>query len=229
MKTVGVIGGLGPETTVKFYLEVLKLCFEKNKAQRPQILIESVPLFFELEKQVITENKQIDKILPILIQAAKTLEKAGADFIVMPCNSLHVFVQEIRHSVKIPVLSIVEETVKQLLTQSITQIGLVATSITIESGLYEQQLIENHIQITLPDAQQQKKINQSIHNLVIGKVDKHDQAFFAEVLSSFKQQGVRTVVLACTDLQLVISYFDDLMILDTMQLLAIATTREVIT
>ena len=75
--------------------------------------------------------------LPFLIKEAKRLEEAGADFIVMPCNSLHVFIKEIRGSVKVPVLSIVEETIKFLKKNNFKTVGIVSTSATIENKLYE--------------------------------------------------------------------------------------------
>ena len=109
MKSVGIIGGLGPETTAKFYLELISSCQIYNKKAYPRILISSVALPYKIEKEAMVENKNIRKCLPFLLSEAKSLEKAGADFLVMPCNSLHVFIEDIRKTVNIPVLSILEE------------------------------------------------------------------------------------------------------------------------
>src|SRR3989344_5390819 len=89
MKTVGIIGGLGPETTAKFYLEVLSSCFKTNKLNRPPMIVFNVPMRFDLEREIIVEAKGKNRLLPFLLDAAKHLEKGGADFIVIPCNTAH--------------------------------------------------------------------------------------------------------------------------------------------
>ena len=114
MKSVGVIGGVGPETTSEFYLKVIFQCQKLNTIERPSVVIASVPLLFEIERDLLSSNKGKERYIPFLVNEAKRLEKSGVDFIVMPCNSLHVFINEIREAVKIPVLSIVEETITYL-------------------------------------------------------------------------------------------------------------------
>ena len=112
MKTVGIIGGLGPETTAEFYLDIVFSCQKRSRTARPSVIIASVPLPFKIEDDLIMHNTGSERYIPFLVREAKRLEKAGADFLVMPCNSLHVFIEDIKKAVKIPVLSIIEETVK---------------------------------------------------------------------------------------------------------------------
>ena len=87
-------------------------------------------------------------------------EKAGADFLVMPCNSLHVFIDEIRNAVGIPVLSIIEETVRFLKANNLQKVGIVSTSATIENKLYEIAFEENGITYETPDPLQQAKMTE---------------------------------------------------------------------
>src|SRR3989344_5069879 len=133
MKTVGIIGGLGPETTAEFYLDIVFSCYKKTKKSRPGIIISSVPLPYQIEEELIIDNKGAERYIPFLVKEAIRLEKAGADFIVMPCNSLHVFINEIREAVKIPVLSIVEETVKFLKKNNFHKVGIISTSASIQN------------------------------------------------------------------------------------------------
>ena len=91
MKKVGIIGGVGPETTAEFYLDVIFSCQEKNKTARPNIIISSIPLPYQIEEDLIMRNVGSERYIPYLTAEAQRLEKAGADFIVMPCNSLHIF------------------------------------------------------------------------------------------------------------------------------------------
>ena len=145
MKTVGIIGGLGPETTSEFYLDIVFSCYKKTKEARPGIVISSVPLPYEIEEDLIMNNRGSGRYIPFLVAEAKRLEKASADFIVMPCNSLHVFIEEIRNAVKVPVLSIVEETVKFLKKNRFKKVGIVSTSATIQNKLYENAFEKNKI------------------------------------------------------------------------------------
>jgi aspartate racemase len=121
--------------TSEFYLDVVFSCLKKNKEARPGIIITSVPLPYKIEEDLISKNVEVERYIPFLIKEAKRLENAGTDFIVMPCNSLHVFIREIRNAVSIPVLSIVEETVKFLKKNNLNKVGIVSTSATIENIL----------------------------------------------------------------------------------------------
>jgi aspartate/glutamate racemase len=81
------------------------------------VVIVSVPLLFAIERDLIALNKGKERYIPFLVNEAKRLEKSDVDFIVMPCNSLHVFIDEIRNSVNIPVLGIVEATINYLINK----------------------------------------------------------------------------------------------------------------
>lgn len=228
MKTVGIIGGLGPETTSEFYMELIFLCQKFNKIHRPEIFISSVPLPYDIEEDAIAKGKGEERCVPFLLEAAKKLERAGADFIVMPCNSLHAFIEEIRNVVKIPVLDIVDETASFLKKKSVTQIGIIATPIILNRKLYEITLKANGIeQITL-DSFEQAKIGKMIHNLVLKRYGNKDREKLIETIKNFEKRKVKHIVLACTDLQLLLPHHPRLKIYDTMKILAEATVREII-
>ena len=116
----------------------------------------------EMEKQAIVEGIGEEKYLPILTGAARKLELSGAGFLVMPCNSLHAFIEEIRGSVKIPVLSIVEETTKFLQVRKIESVGLISTVITKRRRLYENAFKIAGIKTILPNELEQAKIGKII-------------------------------------------------------------------
>ncbi|KKS47575.1 hypothetical protein A3J20_04105 [Candidatus Gottesmanbacteria bacterium RIFCSPLOWO2_02_FULL_42_29] len=228
MKTVGIIGGLGPETTSEFYLELIFSCQKLNKVSRPPILIYSVPLPYDIEEDAIARGRGEERCVPFILDAAKKLEKAGAVFLVMPCNSLHTFIEELRNSVKIPVLSIVEETTKFLKKENISEVGIISTSITLNKKLYETSFIANNIKQITPDDFQQAKIGRMIHNLVSNRHDNKDREELIKVINDFETKGIDHVVLACTDLQLLIPYHPRLKIYDTMKIFAEATVQEIL-
>ncbi len=228
MKTVGIIGGLGPETTSEFYLDVVFSSQKKDKTARPPIIISSVPLPYKIEEDLILRSEGAERYIPFLIQEAQRLEKAGADFIVMPCNSLHVLIKEIRSAVKIPVLSIVEETVKFLKRENMNNVGIVSTSATIKNKLYENAFAENGIEYVVPNELQQAKMGKFILNLVVGQQKNRDREELINIINDFEDKGLDCVILACTDLQLLIPHHPTLKIFDTMKVFVDATVQEII-
>jgi len=228
MKTVGIIGGLGPETTSEFYLEIIFGCYEKNRENRPPVLIWNVPLKYKIEEDLLREAEGEERYIPYLIDAAKRLEKGGANFLVMPCNSLHVFIEEIRNSVKIPVLSIVEEAVRFLKNKKISKVGILATTSALERGLYETALKNEGIKQVVPDEFDQAKIGKLINNVVLNRHMNKDRKELLKIIDKFEKKGVRDVILACTDLQLLIPYHPTLKIYDTMKIFAEATISEIL-
>lgn len=228
MKSVGVIGGLGPETTAEFYLEVIFKCQKLNITERPLIVISSVPLLFEIERDLITSNTGTERYIPFLISEAQRLEKSGVDFLVMPCNSLHVFINEIRNAVSIPVLSIVEETVRHLKENRLSRVGLISTSATVANNVYETKLKESSIDFVAPNELQKAKMDKIIQRLIEGEHLNKDREEILDVAHDLAAQNVDCIALACTDLQLLLPSSERVPIFDTMKILADATVREVL-
>ncbi len=228
MKTVGIIGGLGPETTSEFYLDIVFSCKNRDTTSRPAVVISSVPLPYKIEESMIMRSEGAEKCLPFLVNEAKRLEKSGAEFIVMPCNSLHVFIGEIRNSVTVPVLSIIEETVKFLKKNGFGKVGIVSTSATIKNRLYENAFKKNGIVYETPDDLQQAKMGKFILNLVNGQQNNKDRDGLIGIINDFESRNVDCVILACTDLQLLIPKHPTLKIFDTMKIFADATVEEML-
>ena len=228
MKTVGIIGGLGPETTSEFYLEIIFGCYEKNKENRPPILLWNVPLKYKIEEDLLMKAEGEERYIPYLVEAAKRLEKGGADFLVMPCNSLHSFIEDIRNSVEIPVLSIVEETIRFLRNKGIKKVGVLATSSSLKRKLYETELKKEYIEQILPNDFEQARIGKMINNIVLNRHVNKDREELLKIINKFEENGVKIVILACTDLQLLIPDHPRLEIYDTMKIFADATVDEIL-
>lgn len=224
MKTVGIIGGLGTETTARFYMEVVFAC-SKISGKRPQILISNVAIPLKIEKEIIIEAENEKNILPFLIDTTKQLERGGADFIVIPCNSVHIFIEEIRKSVKIPVLSIINETSMFLKKEKIKEVGLLATTVTIKNKLFDKSLKSSEIKIKTPDKANQLKIDIVINRLVNNIHNEKDKK---EILSIINELKVKNALLACTDLQILNPKRSGIKIFDTMDILAKATVGRIL-
>jgi len=228
MKTVGVIGGLGPETTAQFYLELVFACLEINAKTRPPILMWNVPIPLDVEEEFITHTVGEDIYVPLLIDAARRLEQGGADFIVIPCNSVHIFIDEVRNSVKIPILSIVEETVNFLSKKNLAEVGILATSVTLRKKLYEQKLKEKGIKVVAPNEEDQTKMGHIINHLVQATHTDEEKKELLSIVDTLVDQGVETIILACTDLQLLVPEHDEVVIFDTMKILVESVVREIV-
>jgi aspartate racemase len=224
IKTLGIIGGLGPETTARFYMEVVFAC-SKISGRRPQILISNVAVPLIVERELITEAKNMINILPFLLNAAKQLENGGASFIVIPCNTVHIFIEEIRKSVSIPVLSIIEETSNFLRKEKIKEMGVFATTATIKNRLFDEKLNMSGIGMKIPNFSNQLKMGTIINRLVNGQQTRKDKDEFLKIIVETK---TRNIILACTDLQILNPKVDGIKIFDTMDILAKAAVREVL-
>src|SRR3989338_4892833 len=113
MKSVGIVGGLGPETTAEFYMKLIKL-FRENCEYYPSIVIDSISFPFSIEEEIIRQSKNEHKILPYLKDSINRLNKAEVDFIVIQCNTVHIFINELRNIANVPIVSIIDEVIKML-------------------------------------------------------------------------------------------------------------------
>jgi len=224
LRTIGIIGGLGPDTTSRFYMSVIRECFRHGTKANPGILIYSVPIDHEEEAHAIKDARGEDVFLPMLFEAIAKLE-SNVEFIVMPCNTLHLHIEKLRGVSSVPVLSIVEETIKYLNLNYIQDVALLATGLTVKKKLYQEPLEKNGVKVILPSEAQQMQLNKAVQRLVTGKARAKDRENIREIISSFKGK-TKTVLLACTDLQLIAPQHPDLHVIDSMAVLAKATANE---
>lgn len=227
MKTLGILGGVGPETTSKIYHSIIDL-FKKNKKDKyPALLIYNLPFPFAIEQEAIVEGKNSEKMVPYLVEGAKILEKAGADFGILPCNTLHKYIGEIRDSVKIPFLSILDETVIKLKSMGIKSIGLLGTETTVKDGLYNDVLKMNGINYLYPTREEQNNINTIILELLNGEKNSLQEDKIKIICSSLQGKGAQAILLACTDLQIIAPNNKCIIpIIDTTDILIQASVRE---
>ena len=226
MKTIGIIGGLGPETTAHFYLDLVFSYLQKQVDTRPSILMWNVPISIKVEEEFITKTKGQKVYVSLLVDAAKRLERGGADFIVIPCNSVHLFIDEVRSSVNIPVLSIIEETSDFLVKNNFKKIGMVATSITLRKKLYEKEFLNKGILVESPNSSDQNKMGKIISKLVNNKYSESDGGEISMIIDKLVEKKVDVVLLACTDLQLLVTKHKKITVVDTMKILVDATIRD---
>jgi len=229
MKSVGIIGGLGPETTSEFYMKLIKL-FRENCKYYPRIIIDSISFPFSIEDEIIRESKNEHKILPYLKDSINRLNKAEVDFIVIPCNTVHIFIDELREISKVPIVSILDETIKILKLEGYKKIGLLATTKTIDSKLYETPLKENGIDVIIPEKVNQDIVAKIILKILDDTVGEEDKKVLIKIIDNLLKRDSECIVLGCTDFQLILNQSDlKSEVIDTTDVLVSATFNRLLT
>ncbi len=169
--------------------------------------------------EIIQDSRNEKKILPILKGSILRLNKAGADFIVIPCNTVHIFIEDLRLASSVPIISIVDETVKFVKNKNYTKVGLLATKKTIDSGLYESPMKENGIDVIIPTRKEQNEISEIIIKILRNNVKESDKLLLKKIIEHLAQRGSEAIILGCTDLQLILKQKFSVELLDTMEIL----------
>lgn len=204
MTTVGIIGGLGPESTARFYLTLQQQHAKMSQFCRIKTIIYSVPVPYILEQRMLLDNKAIAHYLPLLIKAAVALEEAGATLIVMPCNTLHCFIRQIQKAVSVKVLDMLALVSEHVQQAGFKRIGLLATSQTIASKIYHLIFMPGSVNIITPSKAIQGSLDSYIHGQVVHcnePVQGQDRLQpLADGFSSLMDKEVDVVILGCTEL-----------------------------
>lgn len=228
MKTVGILGGFGPESTAKFQLEIVEIFRAKKIDVRPPILIWQTPIPLQIENDLVLKSEGIEKFLPFLVEGSERLIKTGADFIVIPCNTLHVLMEELRPLVKLPFVSIIDETAGKLRSERIKTVGILGTRLIIESNLHQNCLQLHGIRPILPSDDDQDLINQCINQILTNKNACWVEKTLLQITKRLKTKHVEDILLACTDLKPFIPNPQGIKIHDTLQILAEASVKEIL-
>lgn len=207
MKTIGLIGGMSWESTVTYYQivnEIVKK--ELGGFHSAKVLLYSVD-FSEIE-QCQTDGDW-GKSADILTTAAKNLEKAGADFIVICTNTMHKIVPQVQSALHIPVIHIAEATAEELKLHNITKVALLGTKYTMTQDFYKEKLINAGIAVLIPEEQEIETVNDIIYNeLCLGKISEASREKYRCIINRLAEQGAQGVILGCTEIGLLIKQKD---------------------
>ncbi len=223
MKTIGVLGGMGPESTAMFYQELIKQCQKQYGAQYdkdyPEILIYNLPI-----PDIVEGLGNPERVLPALIEGIKRLESIGVDFITMPCNTAEYFYRDMKKEISIPFLSIIEETAKKVKSVGYKKVGLLATETTIVNGNYNSAFEKFEIGLVVPE--EQDKVTRIILNILAGKKLEKDKEVLKTIIRGLKNKGAEAIILGCTDIPVLLKQDDvNVEVFNTIEVLAESTIR----
>lgn len=203
MKTIGLIGGMSAESTVTYYKVINSVVNQKlGGFHSAKCLLYSVD-FDEIERCQM--SGEWEKSGEILADAARRLQKGGADFLVLCTNTMHKVAHAIQSAVNIPFLHIAEATARRVKDAGIGRVCLLGTAFTMEEGFYKDVFARNGIDVIVPDADDRKTVNDVIYGeLCHGVIKDESRAKFVGIINKAAALGARGAILGCTEIGLLV-------------------------
>jgi len=206
-KKIGILGGMSPESTSEYYQYITRTYLQRyGDHGYPEILIYSVTFqpYVDWPK-----TGRWDLIAAGLGQAARRLQDAGADFVIIATNTMHMVVDEILSQIDIPVLSLLDVVADAVQAKAIRNVALLGTAFTMGNRFYHNVLEKRGIRVTTPGADDQLYINRIIYDeLVNGELHAESRAGYLRVIEKLGAEGARGVILGCTEIPLLIKQAD---------------------
>ncbi len=202
MKRIGILGGLGPESTAVYYEYITREYYRRyGNYSYPEIIIYSL----SFQEFIDTGYEAAGKVKT----AIGNLHKAGADFVIAACNSIHIVFEEVSGNIPIPWFSIIDATAQEIKKNNIKKVGLLGTIFTMSKDFYSKGLARHHIETITPSVEDRQKINNIIYKeLVLNEIRDDSRQVIVEIIRNLSQKGAEGVVLGCTELPFLIKQKD---------------------
>lgn len=226
---IGILGGMGPEATVALFKKIVR----NTKAVRDQdhlrVIIDSNPKIPDRTPAMLGSG---ESPLPMMIEAARNLERAGADFVVVPCVSAHYFIHGLREGTTIPVISVIDEVAEEIERRlpGVKRIGLLATTGTIRTGLFQDRLGAVGVEVLVPPSPQQENLVMGAifgeSGIKAGFVTLQNKEKLLKTLGALIEEGAEGIIGGCTEVPLVLQQSDmEVPFFDCLDILALAAIR----
>lgn len=201
-KTVGILGGMGPEATVDLMHRVIKATPATDDCDHIHLVVDNNPQVPSRIKALIEKTGQDP--LPCLQDMARKLEAWGVDFLAMPCNTAHYYHAQIQSAVGIPVLDMIEVSVANILSLSpkVQAIGLLASTAVLNLGLYDRAFGVQSITALHPDTELQNRLMQAIQKIKTGRYGEGEQKALQYAADNLVHKDAAALLIACTELSI---------------------------
>jgi len=223
-KIVGILGGMGPEATIDLFTKIVKGTKARKDQDHLRILIDNNP---KVPDRTLAIEGKGRSPLPQLVRSAKVLQRAGADFIVIPCVTAHHYHEPLQKKIKIPILHLVELTIRHIRTRlkGVTKVGLLATTGTIRTGLFQTFFSHTGIQLLVPASEIQKNY---VMKAIYGKdgikaigMSENSKRLIRRASERLIHQGAQAIIAGCTEIPLVLKEGDlPIPVIDPISILA---------
>ncbi len=226
MKTIGLIGGMSWESSASYY----RMLNEQVK-QRLGGLHSAECLMYSVDFEEIERFQSQGKWQEAgerLANVARSLEKGGAELIVLCTNTMHKVISSIEEAVTIPVVHIADATAKEIHANHLHTVGLIGTKYTMEQDFYKERIADSGIKVLIPEAAERDMINQVVFDeLCLGEILDSSKVEFQKVIQKLIDRGAEGIILGCTEIGLLIQQDDaEIPLFDTAKIHVEAAVKE---
>ncbi|MDP5275483.1 aspartate/glutamate racemase family protein [Chengkuizengella axinellae] len=215
-KVIGIIGGMGPMATVDLMEKIIANTPAKQDQEHIHVIADNNSQIPDRTSAILGRGKDPT---PWMIQSAQRLQNAGAEILVMACNTAHFFYNAVRSSIHIPILHIPLETAYYLKINHYKSVGLLATDGTIKSKLYQRYFENFEINYIPTDEILQEKVMEGIYEVKGGKLETGSQ-LLSEAAEQLISNGADAIIAGCTEVPLVLHSTEDCCVIDPTEIIA---------
>lgn len=216
---VAILGGMGPEASAKMLQVLVDMAakdFEaKNCADFPEIIVFSVPV-----PDFIANEKNIGLARKMLTQRVKRINEMGVSCMAMACNTAHVMLDDLQAVATVPLISIIDETTKEVQRKGIKTIGLLATPVTIRAKLFQNAFKKLGVKVLVPEKTEQLRLEAIIRRIIARENGISDETELIDLANSLVTRGAEGIILGCTELPLVFPKDFPLAVFDSLEILS---------
>ncbi len=208
MKTIGLVGGMSWESTAEYYRIINERVKERAGGfHSGKIVLYSVD-FEEVESR--QHRGDWPELTAMMIGAAQRVERAGADFLLICTNTMHLMADDVQKSIHIPLLHIVDVTAAAVRWRGFKTVGLLGTRFTMEQDFYKGRLGEKHgLEVLIPGEKEREIIHAILYNeLCLGEIKEKSRLAFRGIIAGLEERGAQGIILGCTEIPLIVSQKD---------------------
>ena len=226
MKTIGMIGGMSWESSIEYYRIINQTVRGKlgglHSAKSIMVSVE----FAEIE--ALQHQNRWDELAKIMIEAAQSLERGGADFVIICTNTMHKLYDKVQNHISIPMLNIADATAENIKAQGIDKIALLGTRFTMEENFYKGRLVDMFgLGVIIPEEDEMEIVHRVIYDeLCAGIIKPGSKQKYAAIIKRLIAAGAQGIILGCTEIGLLVTPEDSSVALfDTTEIHAKAAVR----
>lgn len=208
VKVIGIIGGMSWESSAEYYRLINQEVNRKlGGLHSAEILMFSLD-FEQIEK--LQHSGKWEEATKIMVDAARRLDRGGADFLIIATNTMHRMADEVQNSVRVPLLHIADATGDRIKKAGFKRVGLLGTIYTMEEDFYKGRLIDRYgLEVSIPGNEDRKLVNDIIYNeLCLGKINQSSKQDVVRIIDGLAAEGAEAVILGCTEIPLLIQQKD---------------------
>jgi aspartate racemase len=224
-KIIGILGGMGPEATAELYMDIIRATKVQKDQDHRRVIIDSNAKIPDRTPAILGTGPSP---LPMLVETGLNLQRAGADFILIPCNTAHYFHAELQKKLKIPVLHMIQISAEKTRRKHsrIMKAGLLASDGTLKSRLYHESWGKKNIEILEPESETQRNVMTAIYQYIKrGELEPGRRLLYNASLELI-EAGAEAIICGCTEVSIVLHDGDlEVPVIDPMQDLAEEAVR----